>query len=157
MLFRSAAFTFTVAGSASGAPHLRGHHCVRLRYGLDTRPHPEDEAVERLQKVGCPSPCSPSYRALAFPLLGFSPTEPTSLRWTHHRACGFHRTPLSTFGRSPWGSHEASVSISAASTGLHPCLIPFRRHTREKTLVDSLRVRWVLCSPTTFVLRTSKG
>ena len=25
------------------------------------------------------------------------------------------------------------------------------------TLVDSLRVRWVLCSPTTFVLRTSKG
>jgi hypothetical protein len=30
------------------------------------------------------------------------------------------------------GDHEASVSISAASTGLHPCLIPCRRHPREK-------------------------
>jgi hypothetical protein len=36
------AFAFTVAGSASGAAHLRGHLCVRLRYGLATRPHPED-------------------------------------------------------------------------------------------------------------------
>src|SRR5467141_913077 len=78
-----AAFTFTVAGSASGAAHFRGHLCVRLRYGLDTRPHPEDEAVERLQKVGFPSPCSPSYRALAFPLVGFPPTEHASLCWTH--------------------------------------------------------------------------
>ena len=80
-----AAFAFTVAGSASGAAHLRGHLCVRLRYGLATRPHPEDEAVERLQKVGFPSPCSPSYRALAFPLVGLSPTEHASLRWTHNR------------------------------------------------------------------------
>jgi hypothetical protein len=58
-----------------------------LRYGLETRPHPIDEAVERLQKVGFPSPCSPSYRALAFPLVGFSPTEHASLYWTHNRAC----------------------------------------------------------------------
>ena len=65
------AFAFTVAGSASGAAHLRGHLCVRLRYGLETRPHPADEAVERLQKVGFPLPCSPSYRALAFTLVGF--------------------------------------------------------------------------------------
>jgi hypothetical protein len=95
------AFAFTVAGSTSGAAHLRGHRCVRLRYGLETRPHPEDEAVERLQKVGFPSPCSPSYRALAFPLVGFSPTEHASLCWTHNRACGFHRTRLNTFGPSP--------------------------------------------------------
>ena len=81
-----AAFAFTVAGSASGAAHVRGHLCVRWRYGLATRPHPEDEAVERLQKVGFPSPCSPSYRALTFPLGGFPPTEHTSLRWTHDRA-----------------------------------------------------------------------
>ena len=94
-----AAFTFTVAGSASGAAHFRGHLCVRLRYGLDTRPHPEDEAVERLQKVGFPSPCSPSYRALAFPLVGFPPTEHASLRWTHNRAGGFHRTRLTREGR----------------------------------------------------------
>src|SRR2546427_6968941 len=32
-----AAFAFTVAGSASGALHFRGHLCVRLRYGLETR------------------------------------------------------------------------------------------------------------------------
>src|SRR5206468_7350249 len=63
--------------------HFRGHLCVRLRYGLETRPHPMDEAVERLQKVGFPSPCSPSYRALALPLVGFPPTEHASLRWTH--------------------------------------------------------------------------
>jgi hypothetical protein len=93
-----AAFTFTVAGSASGAAHFRGHLCVRLRYGLETRPHPTDEVVERLQKVGFPSPCAPSSRALAFPLGGFSPTEHASLRWTHNRACPFQRTRLSILG-----------------------------------------------------------
>src|SRR4029450_2921942 len=93
-----AAFAFPVAGSASGAAHLPGHPRVRLRYGLETRPHPVDEAVERLQKVGCPSPCSPSYRALAFPLVGLFPTEHASLRWTHNRACGFHRTRLTKEG-----------------------------------------------------------
>jgi hypothetical protein len=90
-----AAFTFPVAGSASGAPHFRGHLCVRLRYGLETRPHPLDEAVERLQKVGFPPPCSPSYRALAFPLVGFAPTEHASLRWTHNRTCKFSSIRLS--------------------------------------------------------------
>jgi hypothetical protein len=107
-----AAFTFPVAGSASGAPHFRGHLCVRLRYGLETRPHPVDEAVERLQKVGFPSPCSPSDRALAFPLVGFSPTEHASLRWTHNRTCHFHGIRLSTCDCSPWHAHEASVPIS---------------------------------------------
>src|SRR5215469_11467842 len=73
---------------------FRGHLCVRLRYGLETRPHPTDEAVERLQKVGFPSPCAPSYRALALPLVGFPPTEHASLRWTHNRACQFPSTRL---------------------------------------------------------------
>ena len=80
-----AAFAFPVAGSASGAAHFRGHRCVRLRYSLETRHHPADGAVERLQRVGFPSPCAPSYRALAFPLVGFPPTEHASLRWTHNR------------------------------------------------------------------------
>src|SRR2546426_4301304 len=78
--------------------HFRGHLCVRLRYGLETRPHPADEAVERLQKVGFPSPCAPSYRALAFPLVGLSPTDHASLHWTHTRACDFHRTRLTKEG-----------------------------------------------------------
>jgi hypothetical protein len=84
-----AAFTFTVAGSASGAAHFRGHRCVRLRYSLETRHHPADGAVERLQRVGFPSPCAPSYRALAFPLVGLPPTEHASLSWTHNRTCMF--------------------------------------------------------------------
>ena len=92
-----AAFTFPVAGSASGAAHFRGHRCVRLRYSLETRPHPEDEAVERLQRVGFPSPCAPSYRALTFPLVGLPPTEHASLRWTHNRTCHFHGIRLCTF------------------------------------------------------------
>src|SRR5215472_18045825 len=71
--------------------HFRGHLCVRLRYGLETRPHPVDEVVERLQKVGFPSPCAPSYRALALPLIGFPPTEHASLRWTHSRARPWRR------------------------------------------------------------------
>src|SRR5713101_14092 len=75
----------TVAGSASGVAHLRGHLGVRVRYGLETRPPPADEAGERLQKVGFPSPGAPSYRALALPLGGCPPTEHTSLRWTHPR------------------------------------------------------------------------
>src|SRR6266849_503783 len=91
-----AAFTFPVAGSASGAAHFRGHRCVRVRYGLETRPHPTDEAVERLQKVGFPSPCSPSYRALTFPLVGLPPPEHASLRWTHTRTCDFHRIRLAS-------------------------------------------------------------
>ena len=65
-----AACALPVAGSASGAPHLRGHRCVRWRSGLETRPPPVDEAGERLQKVGVPSPGSPSSRALAFPREG---------------------------------------------------------------------------------------
>src|SRR5262244_2287665 len=44
-----AAFAFTVAGSASGAPHFRGHLCVRLRYGLGTRQRPADAGVDGLQ------------------------------------------------------------------------------------------------------------
>src|SRR5712691_7054903 len=92
--------------------HVRGHLCVRLRYGLETRPHPEDEAVERLQKVGFPSPGSPSSRALAFPLGGFSPPEHASLCWTHNRACGFHRTRLNTF--SPSLSHQEPFLLRAS-------------------------------------------
>ena len=48
-----------------------------------------------------------------------------------NRTCGFHRIRLNTCGQSPWGYHEASVSIAAASTGLHPCFMPLRRHPRE--------------------------
>jgi len=112
-----AAFAFTGAGSASGAAHGRGHLGVRVRYGLATRPHPEDEAVERLQKVGFPSPCSPSYRALAFPLVGFPPTEHASLRWTHTRTCSF---PAS-------GSSVALASVQEIPASKHLLVAKARR------------------------------
>jgi len=51
------------AGSASGAPHFRGHLCVYFRYGLVTRCHPSDDFVDRLQSFGFPPPCYPSYGA----------------------------------------------------------------------------------------------
>jgi hypothetical protein len=53
--------------------------------------------------------------------------------------------------------HGASVSISVASTDVHPCLLPFRQPTLALWRGHSLRVRWVLCSPLTFVLRTAPG
>ena len=101
--------------------HFRGHLCVRLRYGLATRPHPTDEAVERLQKVGFPSPCAPSYRALAFPLVGLPPTEHASLRWTHNRACAFPFTRLLS-GAAPVMSTIEPTGLGDALSALHTSL-----------------------------------
>jgi hypothetical protein len=58
-----AAFTLTVAGSASEATHFRGHLCVRLRCGPVTCSHPYDGVVDGLQVIGFPPPCHPSYEA----------------------------------------------------------------------------------------------
>jgi len=110
-----AAFTFTVAGSASGAAHFRGHRCVRLRYSLETRHHPADGAVERLQRVGFPSPCAPSYRALAFPLVGLPPTEHASLRWTHNRTEPFRCYPALQWARSTASGQQASRPLPRLS------------------------------------------
>ena len=119
-----AAFTFTVAGSASGAAHFRGHLCVRLRYSLETRHHPADGAVERLQRVGFPSPCAPSYRALAFPLVGLPPTEHASLRWTHNRTEPFRCYPALQWARfaasGPRVSHPLP-RLSYSTCGPSPC------------------------------------
>src|SRR6516225_9198330 len=58
-----AAFTLTVAGSAPGYIHFRGHLRVRSRYGLVIRNHPSDGVVDRLQSLGFPPLCYPSYEA----------------------------------------------------------------------------------------------
>ena len=52
---------------------FRGHLCVRLRYGLGTRRHPNGDAVDGLQDIGFPPPCHPSYRAWTLALAGLSP------------------------------------------------------------------------------------
>jgi len=56
----------TVAGSASGAIHFRGHICVHFRYGPMAHCHPKDDLVDRLQRFGFLPPCYPSYEASDF-------------------------------------------------------------------------------------------
>ena len=63
-----------------------------------------------------------------------------------NRACGLHRTRLSTCGRSPWGSHAASVSLAAASTGMPPGLIPLRRHPRDLSRGQLARALGTVCA-----------
>src|SRR6476620_2099387 len=53
----------TVAGSALGATHFRGHIHVHCRYGPMTRDLPEGDLVDRLQDLGFPPPCYPNYGA----------------------------------------------------------------------------------------------
>lgn len=54
-------------------------------------------------------------------------------------------------------AHGASVSIAVACIDVHLCLIPLHQPPLALWRRNSLRVRWVLCSPPTFVLRTSPG
>ena len=51
------------AGSALGSIHYRGHIRVHCRYGPVTRDLPKGDLVDRLQDLGFPSPCYPSYGA----------------------------------------------------------------------------------------------
>src|SRR5215469_5509484 len=56
---------------------------VRFRYSLVTHNHPFDGLVGRLQSLGFPPPCYPSYGAPTFTPVGLPPTECASLSWTH--------------------------------------------------------------------------
>ena len=94
-----AAFALTVAGSAPGITHLRGHlsfTVVTARQLALTR----GEVVEGLQTFGFPPACPP---ATGLPILtpaGLPPAEHTSLSWTRNRACAFQRTRLKQLTRS---------------------------------------------------------
>jgi hypothetical protein len=59
----NAAFTLTVVGSALGAFHFRGHIYVHFCYGPMTRAFSKEMPVDRLQSLGFPPPCYPSYGA----------------------------------------------------------------------------------------------
>src|ERR1700726_191983 len=56
----------SVAGSALGPTHFRGHLRVYFRYGPVTRNLPTGDLVERLQSLGFPPPCYPNYGAPDF-------------------------------------------------------------------------------------------
>ena len=51
--------------------HFRGHLCVRFCCGLIIRSYPIGKCVGRLQHLGFPPCCYPSYRVLTPTLVGF--------------------------------------------------------------------------------------
>ncbi len=53
----------TVAGSALGFTHFRGHIRVHCCYGPVARDLPRGDLVDRLQDLGFPPPCYPNYGA----------------------------------------------------------------------------------------------
>ena len=53
----------SVAGSALGSFHFRGHICVHCRYGPMARNLPKGDLVDSLQSLGFPPPCYPNYGA----------------------------------------------------------------------------------------------
>jgi hypothetical protein len=71
--------------STSGAAITRLNY-VRFRYSLVTRNHPLDGFVGRLQSLGFPPPCYPSYGAPTSTPVGLTPTGCASLCWTHRLA-----------------------------------------------------------------------
>lgn len=80
----------TVAGSASGASHFRGHLCVHFRYGPVTRSHPLRIALSMGFRYSVSLlPAIQATEFLILTLAGLTPAEHTSLSWTHNRTSGF--------------------------------------------------------------------
>src|ERR1019366_6525346 len=79
----------TVAGSAFGATHFRGHIHVHCHYGPVTRRLPTGDVVDRLQVLVSRHPAIQATRLLTIAPAGLSPAEHASLRWTHNRTCSF--------------------------------------------------------------------
>ena len=80
----------TVAGSASGDSHFRGHLCVHFRYGPVTRSHPYRITLSMGFRYSVS--LVPAIYATGLLILtpaGLSPAEHTSLCWTHNRTSGF--------------------------------------------------------------------
>src|SRR3954451_11053522 len=96
----------TVGGSASGASHFRGHHCVHSRYGPVTR-RPSRGWPCRWASGHSVSllPAIQATGVSALPPAGLTPAEHISLTWTHNRACNFaaHGSPVAGVSRGRVG------------------------------------------------------
>src|SRR5262245_25206610 len=79
-------------GFALSGPPLRS---LALRPG-DSPTFPRLAVSMGFGPFGFPPACHPSYGASALTPAGLTPAEHISLFWTHNRACGFHRTRLSS-------------------------------------------------------------
>ncbi|KLT23358.1 hypothetical protein wVul_0561 [Wolbachia endosymbiont of Armadillidium vulgare str. wVulC] len=66
-----------------GSRYFRGHLCVRFRYSLVIHHYSYNNVVGRLQHLGFPQYCYPSYRIPTFVLVGLTPTKHIHLLWTH--------------------------------------------------------------------------
>src|SRR5215813_12790919 len=90
----------TVASSARGSLHFRGHICVYCRYGPVTRDLPKETLSMGFQDFGdFGHPRHPAIRTtglLTFALAGLSPAEHTSVYWSQHTDMTLSRHPALT-------------------------------------------------------------
>ena len=124
-----AAFTLTVAGSAPGYIHFRGHLRVRSRYGLVIRNHPSDGVVDRLQSLGLPPLCYPSYEA-SDSCLGRSPL-----------------LNVSTFLDAQPDMQIARIRLSDKTSRLHPRLVTSQGSQTHETEVPVEVREWIGPAP----------
>jgi len=89
-----AAFALTVAGSASGATHFRGHRAFTIVTARTLALIPRMRLSRGFRAFGYPTACPPSYGVPILPPAGLSPAGHISLSWTHNRTCGFPRIRL---------------------------------------------------------------
>ncbi len=82
----------SVAGSAFGAIHFRGHIRVHFRYGPVTRTFPSEGLSIGFRALVSLLPAIQATGLLISAPAGLSPAEQASLRWTHNRTC---RSPAS--------------------------------------------------------------
>lgn len=79
----------SVAGSAFGAFHFRGHIRVHFRYGPVTRTFPSEDLSIGFRASVSLLPAIQATGLLISAPAGLSPAEHASPRWTHNRTCGF--------------------------------------------------------------------
>src|SRR5271157_4228917 len=79
----------TVAGSALGATHFRGHFCVHCCYGPVTRRLPRETLLIGSRVLVSRHPAIQTTGPLILAPAGLSPAEHASRRWTHNRTCRF--------------------------------------------------------------------
>ena len=75
----------SVAGSALGDTHFRGHNAFTFVTARWLVSLPKEDFVDRLQSFCFHHLCYPNYGALTSTPAGLSPAEHASLRWTHNR------------------------------------------------------------------------
>jgi hypothetical protein len=116
-----AAFALTVAGSASGATHFRGHHAFTSVTARRLAPIPRMGLSMGFRSFGFPPACHPATGLPIVSPTGLTPAGHSSLFWTHNRTCDFHRIRLSRNRHAtPEGQTRRSVFVSQGRTSKPP-------------------------------------